>query len=281
MKAFEPNFLKLYPKRSKTAHKFEVGKVGILAGSEQLFGAAILTAYAALRSGAGVVYVYTAEKIAHHIVALHPELIVCPLPCENGIVSKSSLPLLSNFLQEHRLDALAIGPGLGKSDSLAELLINLVKKLNDYKIPTLIDADGLNNLDMVSTEFNAGQYVFTPHEGEFIRNFCVDLIDNRLEAASNISSKLKQVLVLKGYQTIVSNQSFWYQNKTGNSGMATAGSGDTLTGFMVGFMAQKLSLFDAALLAVYLHGLSGDEAFKEKGNGLIASDIIEYFSVPS
>ena len=231
-----------FPDRLADVHKGQCGRIGVIAGSLEMMGAAALTAMAALRSGAGVVYVMTVSEAVPMMNLVYPELIVCPFSVLDSLVGK--------------LDVVAIGPGLGSA-----ALGLLTHCLSVFHGPMVVDADALQS-GVVYRES-----VLTPHVGEFRRVFG----DKNLEDAARESG---QVVVLKGAHTQVSDGARVYVNDTGNSGMATAGSGDVLTGVIAGLIGQGMSRFDAAALGVKWHGAAGDLAFQEMGYGLIASDIV-------
>ena len=173
-------------------------------------------------------------------------------------------------------DALAIGPGMGKGENL-DKLIEII--LDNFDKNIVIDADGINalkeNIDIIDKKNNL---VLTPHEMEFSRisNLPLDYIkNNREKVAKDFAKKHNIVLVLKGKNTIVTDGYKLYINNSGNSGMATAGSGDVLTGIILANLSN-MKAFDAAVLSVYIHGLAGDiYASKNCEDSLIASDIIK------
>ncbi len=176
-------------------------------------------------------------------------------------------------------DCFAFGPGVGVSTALRTILETL---LSQEKLKLIIDADGLNNLASIKdwpAKTKAG-LIITPHPGEMKRLwsglFREPLPPERQNQASRLAKRTKTVVVLKGAGTVVTDGQKVYVNKTGNPGMATAGSGDVLTGVMTALVGQGLSNFDAAILAVYIHGLAGDIAAKKMGQiSLIATDIID------
>ncbi len=266
------------PPREPDTHKGDVGRVLILAGSIGMTGAAALAGKAALRSGAGLVRIATARSALPIIASLDPCYTTCPLPeDQQGRISAQALPMLLNSLEEH--DVLAVGPGLGISRDLTAIMVEL---LNKASMPVVLDADGINNLcqrrdwpAQVQT-----RVVMTPHPGEMRRLWASVRRDalpaDRQQCAVAFAAEHNVVLVLKGSHTVVSDGRRVYINQTGNPGMATAGSGDVLTGMIAAFIGQGLEPFQAAVLGVAVHGLAGDMAAEHWGmTSLVATDIID------
>lgn len=224
-------------------------------------GAAVLASRGALRSGAGLTYLAVPKDLVNFVDSMTPEVIT--LPFEN--------------IGKVRADAVAIGPGLGISARTRKLIIS-------SRVPLVIDADGLNviakDVSLLKKAQAQAQVVITPHPGEMSRLIkkSVEYIQkNRVSVAKDAAKRFGCIVVLKGYKTVVADPSGnTFINPTGNPGMASGGVGDVLTGMIAGFIAQRIKPRDAAVLAVYLHGLAGDLAAKEKGEyGMIASDLAE------
>jgi len=244
-----------------------------------MLGAGVLSSLAAMRSGAGLVTLGTPKSL--NIAAqkrISPVVMTWPLP-ETSEQSFSSSAYQEIQKKLSKFQALAIGPGLSQNLSTQKLIVKLISKT---KIPIVIDADALNALSKNTSALikNKGIKVLTPHPGEMARlaGFSKEYIEtNRLKIAKNFAKKHHCVLLLKGRHTIIAEpQGKTYINKTGNVGMATAGSGDVLTGIIAAFLAQGLSGFDAAKWGAYIHGKAGDLATKKKGKiSLIATDIIK------
>lgn len=267
--------------RNPQAHKGDFGHVFILAGSARFSGAALLCAEAAIRSGAGLVTLGIPESISLAIIKAKPkEVITLPLPeTREKTLSQKAIRKVNAYLENS--DVLVIGPGLSRNiqtQNLARKMIMTTKK------PTIIDADGLNalvnHMEILQTKRDeCATLVLTPHPGEMSRLIGMSIKKVQSERkilAQRFTQKHKVTLVLKGHDTVVTDyQGNLYINKTGNPGMATAGSGDVLTGMIAAFLGQGLTVFNAAKYAVYLHGLAGDLAAKEKTQiSMIASDII-------
>ncbi len=268
----------MLPKRRPTGHKGTFGRVLIIAGSQGMTGAAILCARGALRAGAGLVTVALPEAIAQVIQTAVPEAITLLLPDERSSVSGRdfSQGLLSAMADT---DVIAMGPGLGRAPDTLEW-VRMILEASESKL--VIDADAIHALvgaDDVWTAI-AGRSVLTPHPGEFAALVgstagAVDLA--RLDLAETFVSKHATHLVLKGRPTVIGspNQSM-IVNPTGNTGLATGGSGDVLTGLLAGLIAGGSSLSDAAITAPYIHGWIADRwATTYSERSLTPSDILD------
>jgi len=262
-----PLIQSLIKPRAKFSHKGNFGHLLIIAGDHTKMGAAILSSKAALRTGAGLVSLHHPANIA--ITTAVPELMSS---LDDSDLAFTKVPNLSVYSH------IAIGPGIGKREQTAKALKMLIQ---EAKSPMVFDADALNILADNKTwlSFLPKNSILTPHIGEF--NRLVGVCDNdfeRMEKAKLFAHIHQLYLVVKGANTmIISPNSNVFFNSTGNAGMATAGSGDVLTGMISGLLAQNYLPFDAAIIGVFLHGLSGDLAANELGmSSLIASDIIDY-----
>ncbi len=276
----------LYPRKSNS-HKGSYGRVLVLAGSPGMTGAAYLCSKAALRSGSGIVTLGIPESLNPVMEVKLTCVMTHPLP-ETGAstLSNKGRKEIMKLCKSH--DVVALGPGLSQQPETRELILWLIKNIDSAMV---IDADGLNALsDNVPVLYKIKEgAVLTPHPGEMSRltglGSAKDVQKVRLNTATqfvqSIQKKLsgdkKLTLVLKGDKSIVADYEKVYVNRTGNPGMATAGSGDVLTGMIASLIGQGYDLFNASQLGVYLHGLAGDIAAKKKGElSMIASDIIEY-----
>jgi NAD(P)H-hydrate epimerase len=281
----EPRMIETWLARSRRgpdANKGDVGKVLIVAGSRGKTGAACLSGLGALRSGTGLVTVATAAS-SQPVVAsqLAIECMTEPLPeTESGSVSLAALASIIELTSQR--DVLAIGPGLGAaSDSTRELVRGVV---SNRSVPMVLDADGLNSVAPWDESLRGTPelpMILTPHPGEMARltgQTIPQVVTRRVEIARRFAVQHSVIVVLKGSRTIVAGtDSMVYINPTGNSGMATGGTGDVLTGIVAGLLAQKPDdPLGATITAVYIHGLAGDIAARRLGNrAMIASDIIE------
>ncbi|MHC4264507.1 MAG: NAD(P)H-hydrate dehydratase [Planctomycetota bacterium] len=259
-------------------HKGTFGKVAIIAGSVGMSGAAALAGKAALRSGAGLVRIATAKSALPIVASIYPSYTTIPLPEDNqGRISQKAINTILDAVEDN--DCLAIGPGLGLSNQLQMVLYTLITQEN---LKLIIDGDGLNNLSRIKDwpKKLKADIVLTPHPGEFQRLWeglsRKKIPAERKKQAVELAKLTRTIVTLKGASTVVTDSQKVYVNKTGNPGMATAGSGDILTGVITALIGQGLSSFDATVLGVYIHGLAGDIAAKKVGQiSLTSNDIIE------
>ena len=267
------------PKRPADSNKGMYGTVVVVAGGRGMAGAAALCGGSCLRSGAGLVRIACAAEVQPTVASFEPSYMTYPLASDDdGLIRfEPAREVLERFLPT--ADVLAMGPGLGQSADLRELVAWAVTSV---EIPTVLDADALNNLAGQTELFRKLKrpLVITPHPGEFARlsgkSIAEIQADREGHAASLASLSDSLVVVLKGTETIVTDGRRLYVNTTGNPGMATGGSGDVLTGVIAALIAQKMDPFDAACLGVYAHGLAGDIARDQNGEvGLIAGDIVD------
>jgi NAD(P)H-hydrate epimerase len=264
--------------RTPDGHKGTYGRVLVIGGSLGMSGAISLTGKAALRSGAGLVQLAVPAPCLPMVAGFEPSYMTAPLPAdEQGRIDASARERLLELADTATV--VAVGPGLGRSSAIDQIVAWLYKDLNK---PLVVDADGLNALadqpDVLPQ--HQGERVLTPHPGEFARlinRSTRDVQAEREGLASEFAARHGVVLVLKGHRTFITDGKRGVQNTTGNPGMATGGSGDVLTGIIAGLAAQGLSAFDAAHLAVHVHGLAGDLAVRELSEvSLIASDLLDW-----
>ena len=268
---------KLKP-RAVDSHKGDYGKVCIIAGSVGMSGAAALAGRSALRAGAGLVRVATPKSILPIVASIEPSFTTIALPEDSaGRISAKAINIILEAVAEN--DVMAFGPGIGTSGALRFILKNLLDQQN---LRLVIDADGLNNLASLKNwpARLKAKLILTPHPGEMRRLWSgllrEELPADRQQQALQLSQRTNTIVVLKGAGTVATDGDKVYINKTGNPGMATAGSGDVLTGIITALLGQGLNYFDAAVLGVYLHGLAGDIAAEKFGRvSLMATDIID------
>lgn len=267
-----------FPKRAADSHKGNYGHVLVIAGSCGYTGAAYLTGQAALRAGSGLVTLAVGKSIYPVMALKLTEVMVRPF-FETRDYSLSLLAEKDIIALAERCDVVAIGPGISQNKETQSLVRNLIAKIAR---PIVVDADGLTALvgHCAALKNAKGALVMTPHQGEMARligKTAEEVQAARKEVALQFAAEYNTVLVLKGHRTIVARPGGeYYVNLTGNAGMATAGSGDVLTGIVASFIGQGADAFSAAVMAVYFHGLAGDLAVKEKGPlGLIASDLLD------
>lgn len=268
------DIIELLPEPVLNAHKGSQGKGLIVAGSAGMSGAAVLAATSALRSGLGLCYAAIPSYIDDQFKANAVEAISIPLPDDGGFLTATSLEGITPFVEMN--DVFCIGPGLGRNPATAELLIELIARIDK---PAIIDADGLYHLGLEGLK-NIGDGIITPHPGEMANLYGVspaDVENDRIGYARRAAADTGLAVILKGYLSVIAAEGeAVYLNPTGNPGMATAGSGDVLSGVLLALLAGGLPPFETALLGAYLHGLAGDLAADEKGEAsLIAGDILE------
>jgi NAD(P)H-hydrate epimerase len=265
------------PVRSIHAHKHSVGKIFVLAGSRGMTGAAAMTALSAMRTGVGTVVLGTPASLSSILAKKLTEVMVEPLPeTSEGTLSLQSYEAMQKHLRWS--DLVIIGPGISRNSETKELLWRILKECNK---PLLIDADGLNLLSEKPALLKTGKsthIIITPHSGELSRltGIPVEEIErNRVAIARQTAKQFKLTVVLKGAPTVTSTETGKvFINSTGNPGMATAGSGDVLSGIIGGLWAQGMEDVPAAYSGVFIHGHAGDLAKKEYGErGLMATDI--------
>jgi NAD(P)H-hydrate epimerase len=266
--------------RAAEANKGTFGRVLVVAGSRGMSGAPVLCATAALRGGAGLVRVAIPAGIQAIVASANPCYMTAALPEDTeGRLDGRGWPALLEQVKWSTVAA--VGPGLGHSPALGEMLRNLVAGTPS---PLVIDADGLNGLAEQPAGFTTRNgkpaLILTPHPGEFGRLTGLDIATiqaARQEHAVRYARDKGVVLVLKGQGTVVTDGQRVYVNTTGNPGMATGGTGDVLGGLIAALVAQGLEAFAAAQLGVDLHGLAGDLARDDLGEtSLIASDLLTY-----
>lgn len=269
----------LLPQRSSDSNKGTYGKVLNIAGSMNYQGAAYLSSVSALKVGAGLVSLAAIESVINNISALTPNLTFFHLrDSYKKCVASDSFSELKPVLDSYNV--ISAGSGLSDSAAVQAFVCEAVKYFNALQTPVVLDADALNAISVSDIERLPQNSVITPHPKELSRllNITVDEIQaDRLSAARAASEKYGCITVLKGHRTVICTKDFrLFVNTTGNSALAKAGSGDVLTGMISGFIAQKLCCEDAAKLAVFLHGLSGEIASEEFTQySVLAQDLID------
>ena len=260
----------------KTTHKYVQGKVLVLAGSTGMTGAAYLTSMAALRSGAGLVITFAPESL--HPVYERKITEGMTVPCGDDGKGYFTLSNYDTIMEKiDWCDTMVIGPGLGGNDDTALLVEKLVQHVNK---PLVIDADGLRPFYENEALFNfiKGNFIITPHLGEFSRLTGESVENVRTDypkAIESFISDFNGVLLAKYSPSLVAWESKGCVNSTGNPGLATAGSGDVLTGMVASFIAQGMSTADAAKTGMYIHGKAGDQLVNAiSQRGMIASDLL-------
>ena len=273
----------LFGLRKPNGHKGLYGHVLVLGGSVGKAGAAAMAGISALRSGAGLVTVATAKSVLPMVAGFAFELMTEPLE-ETGVgtiaASEQGFATLDKIAEGK--DVLAIGPGISRNPE-TELFVRAA--VGRYKLPMVIDADGLNAFQGNANLLNGSgrALVLTPHPGEMSRltGLSIEEIQqNRIGVSRKLAREHECIVVLKGNRTVVAlpDETVWV-NPTGNPGMASGGTGDVLTGMVAGMIGQNRDdIARAVIAAVYLHGLAGDVAREKMGEqALIAGDLIAAF----
>lgn len=267
--------------RQASSHKGSNGHLLVLSGSTGKTGAAILCVRGALRSGCGLVSLCCPGDLNAIFEVSLIEAMTLPLPESKGALGVESLPHIETHLAGKR--AIAIGPGLGISESTAELVLHLYQTA---PLPMVIDADAISILARHKSRLTAppAPRIFTPHPGEMaglLDCSVADIQNNRLQAARNACRLLdhqsgRSLFVLKGTGTIITTAAgtAWI-NTTGNAGMATGGMGDVLTGIIGALLCEGLQPEEAARSAVFLHGMAGDMLLMTMGIGYTASEVTD------
>lgn len=266
---------KLLPERSDNSHKGSFGKILNIAGSRMYSGAALLSSLSALKIGAGYLSLACIDEIINRIASICPEITFIPLEStiEGTISTKNEILNLSKY------DVISIGCGLTTNKETMDFTKNFLKKINRRQ-KLIIDADGINILANFKDMTHLKNTIITPHPKELARLLNVsvtEIVDNRKKYARITSQTFECITILKGHNTIITDGDVVYQNTTGNSALAKAGSGDVLTGIIAGLLAQKMEIFEAGLLGIFLHGLAGDIASRDLTKySVLATDIIKY-----
>ena len=277
--------LALLPPRRRDSHKGDYGRVLVIGGSRGMAGAPALAGLAALRSGAGLVTIATAASVQPTVAAFNPCLMTVPLvEDDDGVIDLANIVDLAAARES--FDVWAIGPGLGRTEGVAELVAQLYRETPK---PMVVDADGLNGLAAALArnprvlDKPAGPRLLTPHPGEFARLAGQPASGTAADRAALAGELCRRdssggtIVILKGHESIVCDGDRFAVNRTGNPGMATGGTGDCLTGIVAALLAQGLPPWEAARLAAHVHGQAGDLAAAALGEvSLIASDLLDY-----
>jgi len=265
------------PQRRLDIHKNRCGTIAVIAGSQGLTGAAVLSSKATMRAGAGLTFLVIPQSINAILETKMTEVITLPVD-DAGLGALHAQCFDELYESIKNKDVVAMGPGLGQRQETVSLIRTLLEQLDK---PLVLDADGLNACEGQAEfikNYN-GELVITPHPGELSRltgRPVKELIADRIETARETARSFHCTVVLKGGPAVVASPTGRVTvNSTGNPGMATAGVGDVLTGVIAGFMAQGLPADEAAVAGVYVHGLAGDIARSHSGTvSLTAIDVL-------
>jgi NAD(P)H-hydrate epimerase len=258
-------------KRKADSHKYDYGHVLVIAGSKNMPGAGILACLGALRSGAGLVTYAVKDEFLNQVCAISkPEIMFYIYKTASNII---------DFIKSKKVSSVVIGPGLKADNNILRKFVKQI--LSSVDIPVVLDASGLACFNDGSDELKniKAKLIITPHLGELSKllNMKIDLIKNDREKIVSEFSKVNSLIcVLKGNNTLIASGQKIYKNNTGTPAMATAGSGDVLSGIIASFVNIEDDMFEASKFAVFVHGLAGEMAEKDKGQaGVISSDIVE------
>jgi NAD(P)H-hydrate epimerase len=260
--------------RSPTAHKGDFGRVLVIGGSEVFSGAPALVASAAYRAGTDLVHIAAPTKTAYVISSMSADLITIKLDGDH--LNPRNVSSLAPYLDKST--AVAIGPGLGLHKDTKEFVREMVKSVEERKIPLLLDADGLKALAEFKRKMKSPT-VLTPHEGEYRILTGHELTDDLGKKALDVKKAADEfgaVILLKGHTDIISDGRLCKFNFTGNPGMTVGGTGDVLSGIVAAFLAQGVDPFEAAVAGAFINGAAGDFVASVKGFHMVATDLLEW-----
>lgn len=261
----------LLPVRRRESHKGDYGKILLLCGSRGYTGAAALAAMGALRSGAGLVYLAVPEGIYAIEAVKLTEPVVLPLPDENGMLSPDAIPPIARLLP--KMDAVLFGCGCGLGPGPERVLEFL---LEQARCPLILDADGITLAARHKDMLRGRELptILTPHDGEFSRLGPIE--GPRVEQTMALAADLGCIVLRKGHRTLITDGTQCWENRTGNPGMATGGSGDVLAGILLSLLGQGVEPLNAAAAAAWLHGRAGDVCAEKMGEyGMLPGDLVE------
>ena len=261
----------LLPIRERETHKGDYGKILLLCGSLGFTGAAALAARGALRTGAGLVYLAVPESIYAIEAVKLTEPVVMPLPDKEGMLCESSLEKIAGLLP--KMDVVLFGCGSGIGAGTEAVLKFLLKNAN---CPLILDADGITLAARHKDILRGRQMptILTPHDGEFDRLSPINA--PRVEQTMTKAQDLGCIILRKGYRTLITDGVTCFENRTGNPGMATGGSGDVLAGIIASLLGQGVPPLEAAAAGAWLHGAAGDICAEKLGEyGMLPGDLVE------
>lgn len=267
----------LHPDREADSHKGMWGSLLVVGGSETYSGAPALSSMAAYRLGLDLVYTAVPNTAAQAVMSYSPSMITCKLSGER--LNPENVEQVYPFLD--KVNAVAIGPGLGMAKETVEAVKTLVKKVGEKKLPLVLDADGLKAYAKSPVKLGS-PVVFTPHSREFKILTGEEAPGSHLEKGELVaeaSRRLGGTVILKGEVDVISDGKYTRYNWTGNPGMTVGGTGDVLTGLVGGYLAQAAKPFYAACSGAYLNGRAGDNVYKKKGYHILPEDLLEEIPV--
>ncbi len=259
--------------RPSESHKGDFGRLLVIGGSETFSGAPTLVALGAMRTGVDLAYVAAPKKTAEAISSMSPDLITIKLKGEH--LNPDNIHELEPYIE--KVDAVAMGPGLGLHRETADAVKALVKAVENSAKPLLLDADGLKAYAVFKRKLKV-PLVLTPHAGEYTiltgKKLGGDM-EEKVADVQKTAEQLDAVILLKGATDIVCDDKRFKLNFTGNPGMTVGGTGDVLSGIVGAFLAQKCDAFEAAAAGAFVNGAAGDFVLEEKGYHMVASDLVE------
>jgi len=267
------------PERARDTHKGNYGKALFIAGSSSYLGAPYFSALSFLKAGGGLSYLATPKSISPFIASKGSEIVSVPQKeTPSGSIALENKGELLEFSQ--KVDIVVLGPGLSLARETQELVRELVPKINK---PLIIDGDGITAIaeDLGRIKKRKAPTILTPHLGEMSRIAKMEINEinkNKIDIVQRTAGELNAIIILKGAHSLIGYpDGTVFINVSGNSGMATAGSGDVLTGTIAAMYGLGLALEDAVRMGVFMHGFSGDIAATDKGeDGITAQDILDY-----
>jgi len=266
-----------YPKPKKESHKGDNGRVLVIGGGPYI-GAPALAALAALRTGSDLAYIATPKRAEKAISSFSPNLIVKDLNSE--FLTSKDIPIIKELLSS--CNAVVIGPGLGTCEETEVAVIQILKIVIEQNKPLVIDADAIKPVGEHLEIIKNSNTVVTPHSGEFKKLTGSDVpktIDDRIKITQTWAEKLGIAIFLKGYVDILSDGERTKINEIHNEAMTVGGTGDVLAGIIGALLSKGVKPFNAMRIAAFLNGEAGNEGFKKKSYGLLATDIIEEIPV--
>jgi NAD(P)H-hydrate epimerase len=260
--------------RLPEAHKGEFGKLLVIGGSDVFSGAPFFVASAALRTGVDLAYIAAPSKTAYAISAMSPDVITIKLDGDH--LNARNVAVLRPYLEKST--AVAMGPGLGLHKETKDAVKEIVKVVEEMKLPLLLDADGLKAFADFKHKARSPM-VFTPHAGEYQILTGEELsqdLKKRVEEVKETAQELGVTILLKGHVDVISDGKRVKLNFTGNPGMTVGGTGDVLSGIVAAFMAQGADPFEAAVAGAFINGAAGDFVQNEKGYHMVATDLLNW-----
>lgn len=260
--------------RLPEAHKGDFGRLLVIGGSDVFSGAPTLVALAALRTGADLVHIAAPSKTAQAISSISPDLITIKLEGEQ--LNPRNIAIIRPYLE--KVTAVVLGVGLGLHRDTQNAVKEIIKIVEEMKIPMLLDADGLKAFAQFKRRL-ASPLVLTPHAGEYQILTGTEppkALPERIADVKKTAQALGAIILLKGHTDVISDGERVKLNFTGNAGMTVGGTGDVLAGVVAGFMAQGADAFEAATAGAFINGAAGDFAARQKGHHMVATDLIKW-----